>query len=279
MSDARPAGRGMSDALVRWVLDEERGGWTVRAGFTARAGGVSAGSYASLNLGFHVGDDPEAVAENRRRLARALGTEPVFMNQVHGTRIQSAAAVRRGGADGVLAENGDAADTDGLLLDLEEAPEGIAAAVMVADCVPLILVSREAPRGLVVHVGRRGLLGGIAPKAVERLGGALGAESVSAFIGPAIAGEDYEVPESMREEAVSRIPEAGTLTRWGTPGIDVPSGLEAQLRGVGVRDIRRDMRSTYRDSDLFSYRRDHATGRFAGVLALLPHDTPRPARH
>lgn len=239
-----------------------KGAWRVYAGFTTRAGGFSNGPYRAFNLGYYTGDDPAVVTRNRQLLADYLGVTPVFMEQVHGATIRSATQ-----QDAVRTPHGDIAETDGLILDLAESGSAIAAAVMVADCVPLLLVSTAYPRGAVVHVGRKGLLAGIAPKAVRRLGGP---EGLEAFIGPSIAGADYEVPAAMRDAAAALIPEAACITRWGTPGIDVPGGLVAQLRRAGVTSIHRDGRSTFQDPAFYSYRRSAQTGRFAGVLALYP---------
>ena len=176
--------------LVEWVVDREVPGGRLRAGFTARAGGVSTGSYAGLNLGFHVGDDPGAVAENRRLLElEAPGL--AWMDQVHGDALAAARA-------GVTAKA-----TDALVVDPGAGRS--AAAVMVADCVPLLLLTGNRPLAAAVHVGRGGLLAGIAVKAVDELR-RRGGEDVSAVLGPSICGRCYEVPPSMRDEADALAP-------------------------------------------------------------------------
>jgi copper oxidase (laccase) domain-containing protein len=91
-----------------------------------------------------------------------------------------------------------------------------------------------------------------------------------AIIGPGICGGCYEVPEEMRDAVAAVVPGSGCVTRVGTPGLDLRSGLAAQLAAAGVRQVRIDGRCTAEDPDLYSYRRDGRTGRFAGLVWLAP---------
>ena len=255
--------------LVEWVVDREVPGGRLRAGFTARAGGVSTGSYAGLNLGFHVGDDPEAVAENRRLLElEAPGL--AWMDQVHGANVEAVdSQVLTSGAPGRTF-----ADTDGLVIDAALHP--CSAAVMVADCVPLLLLTGNRPLAAAVHVGRGGLLAGIAVKAVDELR-RRGGEDVSAVLGPSICGRCYEVPPSMRDEADALAPGAAATTSWGTPSVDIPRALVRQLASRGVEEVRLLGVCTFEDPAYFSHRRACAAGgkagRFAGI-AEATRDTP-----
>lgn len=218
------------------------------AGFTTRYPGASSAPFDGANLGYHVGDDPSAVAANRARLEQITG--PIaWMNQVHGTTI-------------AMADPNQTPEADALIVT-----PGKAAAVMVADCIPLLLASVDGSIGAVVHVGRAGLVGGIATKVLDELG-RRGYErrDIHALIGPAICGRCYEVPEDMAEAAEQAVPGARSTTRWGSPSIDVPAGLIGQLDGLG--SIERIEICTFEDTDYFSYRRANRTGRFAGVLAL-----------
>ncbi len=247
--------------LVEWVVDREVPGGRLRAGFTARAGGVSTGSYAGLNLGFHVGDDPGAVAENRRLLElEAPGL--AWMDQVHGDALAAARA-------GVTAKA-----TDALVVDPGAGRS--AAAVMVADCVPLLLLTGNRPLAAAVHVGRGGLLAGIAVKAVDELR-RRGGEDVSAVLGPSICGRCYEVSPSMRDEADALAPGAAATTSWGTPSVDIPRALVRQLASRGVEEVRLLGVCTFEDPAYFSHRRACAAGgkagRFAGI-AEATRDTP-----
>ncbi|MDK6926966.1 polyphenol oxidase family protein [Actinotignum sp. GS-2025a] len=250
-------------ALVEWVADISVPGGRIRAGFTSRAGGVSRAPFAGLNVAHHVGDDPATVERNRALLAAQIGQRPVYMDQVHGDHLEDA---------GVLTSAGTfvAPDTDGLLIDIPlssgaaPVPRGAAAVVMVADCLPLLLVAQDRRAGAAVHVGRRGLEAGIGPAAAR----ALGPEHLIAYLGPSICGRCYEVPEELRASVAARIPEAAGRTAWGTPSLDIAAGLTAQLRAVGVSEIHVSPRCTREDPDFYSYRRASRTGRFAGVLAV-----------
>lgn len=230
----------------------------VRFAFTDRLGGVSAAPYDQLNLGGHVGDDPDSVAANRRLLAEAVGLDAgavSYMNQVHSSRV----AVVDGVWDGPLPE------VDALVTTVA----GRALAVLVADCVPVLLADPEAGVVAVAHAGRQGLAAGVVPATVAAMRG-LGARTLRAVIGPAVCGRCYEVPEAMRAEVSAVVPEAWATTRAGTPALDLPTGVTAQLRTVGaqVEDV---ATCTMEDELSFSYRRDGVTGRLAGLAWLEGH--------
>ena len=227
------------------------GAW---AAFTTRAGGVSEGPYTSLNLGAGVGDDPEAVARNRGRLARAADAPVAFVRQVHGADVfhWDAQAVPPLGEEPV-------AD-----VVLTTTP-GTAVGVLVADCVPVLLAG---PGGVAaVHAGRKGVLAGAVPAAVAALADE-GVHVTRAAIGPAICGRCYEVPGDLRAEASAALPELYATTSWGTPALDLPAGVRAQLRAAGITQVQHQARCTMEDEDLFSYRRSGVCGRFAGVIRL-----------
>lgn len=230
----------------------------VRAGFTTRAGGVSRAPYDALNLGAGVADDPTAVAENRRRVARWVGAPVAYGTQVHGREV---AVVRApAGADDPLASVGEVDALVGV------AP-GVAVGVLVADCVPVLLADPEAGLVAAVHAGRRGLVAGVVEAAVQTLtvSGA-DPERLRAAVGPCIAGPSYEVPAELRDEVAAAVPETRATTAWGTPALDLPAGVAAVLRRSGVRSVQHVDRDTYARTDLFSFRRDGTTGRLAGVV-------------
>jgi hypothetical protein len=234
--------------------EESLGG--ARFAFTGRFGGVSPPPYAELNLGGHVGDTDEVVAENRRLLAERIGLpvdRVLYMNQVHSSDV---AVVDRpwGGA---------APQVDALVTW----KRGLALAVLVADCVPLVLADPVAGVVAVAHAGRPGLVAGVVPAVVQAMKG-LGARAITARVGPSVCGRCYEVPETMRAEVAAAVPEAFATTRQATPSVDVAAGVEAQLRSARVAH-ERVAGCTMEDPGLFSYRRDRKTGRFAGV-AWLP---------
>ncbi|WP_431879378.1 peptidoglycan editing factor PgeF [Amycolatopsis sacchari] len=225
----------------------------IRRVVTTRAGGSSAGNYESFNLGDHVGDDSAAVAANRKRLADELGLDRIaWMEQVHGRTVTV--------VDGT--EDGPAEATDGLVA----ATPGVAVAVLVADCVPVLLGDAEAGVVAAVHAGRVGARVGVVPatlKAMTELGAR--PERIEVLLGPAICGEDYEVPADMARDVEKHLPGSATKTRKGTPGLDLRAGLWHQLAEAGVGKIGVDPRCTFEDKTLFSYRRDGTTGRIAAL--------------
>ncbi|MEO3932843.1 polyphenol oxidase family protein [Micrococcaceae bacterium Sec7.4] len=215
------------------------------------------------NLALHVGDDPADVRRRRRHLEAALGLGSrrfQYMNQVHGNDVAGiGAATDPVPADPVTAE----APTADAMVSLGEP-----LAVMVADCVPIVLVGDRAggerPVLAVVHAGRPGVASGVVPAAVARMRG-LGASSLSAWIGPSVCGNCYEVPADMRDDVAARVPAARCTTSRGTPGLDLPAAVRSQLRDAGVA-VEYSGHCTLEDTNLFSYRRDPNTGRFAGLV-------------
>ncbi|MFF5257560.1 peptidoglycan editing factor PgeF [Actinomadura viridis] len=233
----------------------------VGAAFTARSGGVSPAPYDSLNLGGAVGDDPAAVRDNRHRVAAALGVEPgrtAWMRQVHGADVR------------VVTDPGDLDAPDAPAVDATVTTvPGVALAVLVADCAPVLLADPVAGVAGAAHSGRPGTAAGVVPALVKRML-ELGAdpERIVAAIGPAACGACYEVPERMRDEVTAVVPAAHAVTRAGTPGLDIRAGIVAQLAADGVTGVRIDPRCTIESPELFSYRRDGRTGRFAGYVWL-----------
>ncbi len=232
----------------------------VRAGFSTRGGGVSRPPYDALNLGYGVGDDPAAVDANRARLGRWVGAPVAYATQVHGAGVLE---VRGPPAPGEASVG----EADALVT----VSPSVAVAVLVADCVPVLLADPSAGVVAAVHAGRRGLVLGVVDAAVAAMVAA-GAqvERLRAAVGPAIAGASYEVPLQLQEEVVAIVPETRATTAWGTPALDLPAGVAAQLRRAGVRHVSDQERDTWTDPALFSYRRAQRTGRFAGVVRLDP---------
>ncbi len=226
---------------------EERSG-VVRA-VTDRSAGVSTGRYAGLNLGAHVEDDPGAVLANRRLLEQELGRPVVYMDQCHAAEVAVIDDLP------VVPPRCDAVVT---------ANPAVALAVLVADCVPVLLAGAA---GVVaaVHAGRPGLVAGVVPRTLEVMAG-LGAGPVDAVVGPSVCGRCYEVPEEMRAQAAGAHPVSATVSWKGTPAVDVAAGVVAQLHEAGVAVTWVPGCSRERP-DLYSYRRDGLTGRFAGVVA------------
>jgi len=231
----------------------------VRRVSTTRAGGVSAPPFDTFNLGDHVGDDPAAVAANRKRLAAALGLPDdgvVWMNQVHGDRV---AVVDE--TDGAAREPVDGAD------GLVTTSRRLALAVVTADCVPVLLADARTGVVAAVHAGRVGAQNGVVLRAVETmLGVGANAADISVLLGPAVSGRNYEVPEEMAAEVEAALPGSRTTTSRGTAGLDLRAGIARQLTGLGITAIDVDPRCTVADRNLFSHRRDAPTGRLASLV-------------
>jgi YfiH family protein len=216
--------------------------------FTNRTGGASSGAFASLNLGTHVSDDLTTVLTNRELLAKELG--PVqYMSQVHGNRV-------------VIVE--EVTDEDPTADALVTGIPGISLAVQVADCIPLLLHSDEAVAA--VHVGRKGLVNGVALAALDVMR-EMGSKEISAIIGPSICGRCYEVSQEIHDEVIALHPSARAVTTQGTPALDLPAALMVVLESAGVA-IKDESRCTVEDGSLYSYRRDGVTGRQAGIISL-----------
>lgn len=236
----------------------------VRAGFTTRAGGVSRDAWTGPNLGLYVGDDADAVRRNRELLAAWAGAPVSFARQTHGTGVAVLPAGYRADAGAAAVPE---ADADCLVTAQRGWPVG----VLVADCVPVLLADPSAGVVAAVHAGRRGLLAGVLASAVEALT-LLGAQpgAVRAAIGPAAGGCCYEVPADLQEQACARRPELQATTTWGTPALDLRAGVVAELSDLGIADARLVGGCTIEDSSFYSYRRSPVTGRFAGVVTLVP---------
>ncbi|SPM36315.1 Copper oxidase (laccase) domain [Mycobacterium rhizamassiliense] len=228
----------------------------IRRVTTTRAGGVSKPPFDTFNLGDHVGDDPKAVAANRARLAAAVGLgadRVVWMNQVHGDRVTV--------VDRPLGAVID--DTDALVTRTAR----LALAVVTADCVPVLLADARAGVAAAIHAGRVGAANGVVTRAVEAMK-ELGAQpgDISALLGPAVSGSNYEVPAAMADQVEAALPGSRTTTAAGTPGLDLRAGIACQLKGLGITSIDVDPRCTVADRSLFSHRRGAPTGRLASLV-------------
>jgi YfiH family protein len=216
--------------------------------FTNRLGGVSAPPYASNNLARHVGDDAAVVDQNRRSILTLAG-DIQFMQQVHGDTV----AVVDGAAK--VEPQADA---------LVTAESGITLAVLVADCIPLLLWDDVEQIVAVVHVGRRGLLNEIALRTLTVMN-SMGAMQIQGLLGPSICGQCYEVGDEIYEEVSTVFPLARSVSARGNLSLDLPSALTDTLSTLGVQ-VSRSTICTVENSNYFSFRRDGVTGRQAGLI-------------
>ncbi|WP_395402984.1 polyphenol oxidase family protein [Arthrobacter sp. UC242_113] len=225
------------------------------------------------NLALHVGDDAAAVLRRRCRLEDGAGISPrkfQYMNQVHGNEVSLVIEPGTGAESGTGAEGGTAVEPG---VPIQPAPTADALvslggplAVMVADCIPLVLVGAgsSGPVLSAVHAGRPGLFSGVIPAAIEEMR-ASGAADIRAWLGPSVCGNCYEVPAELRDEVAAVLPSAWSTTSWGTPALDLPGAAASQLEALGV-SIEYRGPCTFENDFLFSYRRDSRCGRFAGLV-------------
>jgi polyphenol oxidase len=246
----------------------------VTAVVTTRHGGVSTGSYASLNLGDHVGDDHDAVLENRRRLAEALGVRRLTVpDQQHKDRVAVVDAALAGrGHDGVADSVAAFPATDAMITNLPD----VALTIMVADCAPVVLFDPDHRAIGAAHCGRGGTVLGVLPKTIAGMTAAFGSnpEALLIGIGPAICASSYEIGDAQAADITAAFGDAGLLkpTRPGHCTLDVVGGLRIQLREAGVKDANvHDMLIDTKTStaEFFSDRAIRPCGRFMAV-AVLP---------
>ncbi len=227
----------------------------VRAVMTTRAGGASAGPYASFNLAAHVGDEPAAVAGNRLLLREALElpAEPEWLAQVHGAEVAVIHGRMPAEADASVAF----------------AP-GAVAAVMVADCLPVFLASRDGDRIGLAHAGWRGLAAGVIEATIEALD--VDPARLVAWLGPCIGPGAFEVGAEVRAAFTAADPASAADFRGGRVGhwfADLPALARRGLARAGVTDVHGGTHCTVSEpARFFSYRRDGRTGRMAALLWL-----------
>lgn len=227
----------------------------VRAGVTTRDGGVSAPPFDRLNLATHVGDDPAAVVENRRRLCGLanLPAAPRWLNQVHGVAV----------ADGSASEclpDADASYTD---------QADVVLSVLTADCLSVVFCSADGRELAVAHAGWRGLAAGILATTVEHFSAP--PEAVMAWLGPAIGPRAFEVGEEVRSAFVDANPADHLgFTAGANPGkyqANLFMLARLSLQRAGVQRVYGGDVCTFSNAAFFSYRRDAGrTGRMATLI-------------
>lgn len=242
-------------------------GTTFGVAFSDRHGGVSQGAMGSLNLGRTDVDELDKVRENFDRVASAIGTDTLITVAQQHT------------ADVVVVDQDFLADwgegqhlgsaQTGIKLRVADAlvtrSRGVALSVRIADCVPVVLIDRVNQVIGTAHAGRVGLAGGILLNTVAAMR-ELGADEITAWVGPRICGDCYEVPEQLRAEIGAVLPGSHSQTSWGTPALDLGRAALIQLESLGctVDDVGECTRTS---EQLHSHRRDGAdAGRLASFV-------------
>jgi polyphenol oxidase len=227
---------------------------SVRALQSTRSGGCSPVPYASFNLGSHVGDAPVLVARNRMLLAPLMPSEPVWLNQVHGTTVVNAAQAS-------CLPQADACVS---------AQAGVVCVVMTADCLPVLLCDVAGSVVGAAHAGWRGLCDGVIEATVAAM--QVAPQTLMAWLGPAIGADAFEVGAEVRAAFVAHAPEAAVAFTPHAPDkyrADIYQLARQRLQALGVTQIYGGEHCTYRDpARFFSYRRDGVTGRMGTFIWL-----------
>jgi hypothetical protein len=225
----------------------------IKACCTTRRGGVSAGPFDSLNLGMHVGDREADVMQNRRRLRTqlALPGEPEWINQTHGVGV-------------VTLEHDCSRDADAAITR----EPGRVAVVMTADCLPILLCSRDASEVAALHAGWRGLRAGIIQSTLAAMQSP--STQLLAWIGPGISQACFEVGDEVYAAFVDADSTAASCFSANRPGhwlCDLAGIAAALMYELDVAQVVRSPHCSYRDDGLFySYRREGVTGRMASMI-------------
>jgi YfiH family protein len=238
---------------MNWLTPDWPAPASVKACVTTREGGVSEAPFDSLNLGDHVDDRPEAVAENRRRLTDHFSIQPAWLQQVHGIAVAH--------ADPGIVATADASWT---------ATPGIACAAMTADCLPALFCDRAGTRVAAAHAGWRGLAAGVLEATLDTLD--VPAGDVLVWLGPAIGPKAFEVGPEVREVFIKQLPQAAEAflpsDNAGKFMADIYLLARLRLAERGVTAVYGGGFCTVTDPRFFSYRRAARTGRFASLIWL-----------
>jgi YfiH family protein len=242
---------------LEWLTPQWPAPPGVRALSSWRGGGVSGAPFESLNLGGHVGDRPEAVAENRRRLCAAvrLPGDPVWLSQQHGAGVLDLDAP---GATGGVAD-----------ASVTRRP-GRVCAILTADCLPILIAMDSGGAVAAIHAGWRGLAAGVIEAAVQAVAGP--PRSLLAWLGPGIGRAHFEIGSEVREALLSDDPAAGHAFEPNARGrylADLALLARRRLERLGIERIYGGDACTYASQErYFSHRRDGRTGRQASLIWL-----------
>lgn len=242
-----------------WIIPDWPAPPGVRALITTRAGGVSSGPYGTLNLGTSVGDEPDAVAENRARLRAVLPGDPVWLKQVHGADVIDA------DAHPVL-PHADASIASGA---------GTVCVIQVADCIPVLFTDVRGTVVAAAHAGWRGLAGGVLQNTIRAMQvRGVSTDEILAYIGPGIGPSAFEVGGDVYEAFTAHDTGASGAFAAQPHGkwlADLHALVRRALVGAGVARVHGEPLCTVSCPErFFSYRRDRITGRMAGLVWRMP---------
>ena len=241
----------------------------VRSLCTTRLGGVSTGPFASLNLGLHVGDDPQSVQLNRQKIRQQLPAEPVWLNQVHGTRVY------------LVNQNNDNSSSDAITADASVTKQrGIVLAIMTADCLPVLFATQDGSVIGAAHAGWRGLHAGVLEQTVSAMRKLAPNSQIECHFGPAIGPSQFEVGTDVHDAFVDA--DVGSLAAFAEQPntkltqnnqpkwlADICQLAAVRLAKLGIVCLDDHSPCTVSEPHRwFSYRRDGKTGRMASCIWL-----------
>lgn len=241
--------------LLHWGAPKQ-----IKTMITNRHGGFSQAPFDSLNLGLHVGDDPVVVQKNREALKAVLPHEPVWLNQIHGTQVVDADEH----VIGVLNADASVTTTPGRVL-----------AIMTADCLPVLLASKDGKVVGAAHAGWRGLAAGVIEQTVALMRAKQSHQDqtqseILAYLGPAIGPHAFEVGSEVREIFLAQNPVSAAcfeqLQEKGKYLADIYGLACLRLNALGIDFIEGGSECTVQNPDFFSYRRDQQTGRMGSFI-------------
>jgi YfiH family protein len=245
----------MNEFVADWLIPDWPAPVGIKACVTTRSGGVSVAPFDSFNLGDHVDDDPDAVAQNRSTLTTALNVQPAWLKQVHGVNVVEASPAQVMQADASWTKT-----------------PGIACTIMTADCLPALFCNRQGTQVAAAHAGWRGLAAGVLEAAVDSFVDA--PSDILVWLGPAIGPQAFEVGPEVREAFMATHPQTAEAfmpsVKDGKFMADIYQLARLRLAAHGVTAVYGGGLSTYNDERFFSYRRGARTGRFASLVWIDP---------
>jgi YfiH family protein len=237
--------------VTDWLIPEWPAPVSIKACVTTRSGGLSLTPFDSFNLGDHVDDRPEAVANNRLLLTSRLQVQPAWLRQVHGVTVAHADPARVMEADASWTST-----------------PGIACTIMTADCLPVLFCNRDGTRVAAAHAGWRGLAAGVLEAAADSLQTAPG--DILVWLGPAIGQQSFEVGGEVRDVFTGSHPEAAQAflpsVNAGRYMANIYMLARLRLAAHGITSVHGGGLDTFTDPRFFSYRRSARTGRFASLI-------------
>lgn len=253
--------------LLHWGAPKQ-----IKTMITNRHGGFSQAPFESLNLGSHVGDDPVVVQKNRDALKSLLPNEPIWLNQIHGTKVVDADDY----GSGSVVPSADASVTT---------KPGQVLAIMTADCLPVLLTSKDGKVIGAAHAGWRGLAAGVIEQTVTLMRAKQMDQTqthtqseILAYLGPAIGPHAFEVGSEVRDIFMAQNPASAAcfeqLQEKGKYLADIYGLAALRLNALGIEHIEGGDECTLQNPDYFSYRRDQKTGRMGSFIWIETPQNP-----